>query len=309
MNRREAIFSNSKTYTDTAPCARGHVGLRYTHNYTCVECQALKAKQKKLALSPEEKAVKLEKRNAWQQAKAAKKKLITDAKEAKRQECVKTLMAEIGLDLKIVRQEAKDAGEEFYFTGKPCSQGHICKRHVAGGCYECHLKYRRDNMNKTRAARPEEMKVRKKAEYHRNSAARRPHVSAYGKANREKIRLRSIGYRKRRPEVHREIGATRRARKRHATPPWLTKEMREEIKAMHKQAAAMQAELGVQFDLDHIVQLDGGGAVCGLHVPWNLRIMTHSENTSRPKKFTDSPIARYAPMPLGGGAALEHYQL
>lgn len=308
MNRREAIFSNSKTYTDTAPCARGHVGLRYTHNYTCVECQALKAKQKKLALSPEEKAVKLEKRNAWQQAKAAKKKLITDSKEAKRQEGVKELMASLGLDLKIVRQEAKEAGDEFYFTGKPCAQGHICKRHVAGGCYECHLKHRRDNMKKARSNRPVEIKARKKAEYRKHHESIRAKAKAYRAANPEKARARAASYSKRRPEVRREISSTRRARQRNATPPWLTKEMREEMKAMHRKAVDLQQEFGVQFDLDHIVPLDGR-VVCGLHVPWNLRVITHEANSCRPKIFSEPDIARYAPLPLGGGAVLAHYQL
>jgi len=38
------------------------------------------------------------------------------------------------------RKIAIDKNEEFYFTGKPCKQGHISKRYVKGSiCYECSL--------------------------------------------------------------------------------------------------------------------------------------------------------------------------
>lgn len=294
MTRKEALIAGKNKYDSSTPCLRGHVGERYTRSCVCVICQSAFSKEAE---------------EAGKSAEARKALLLKrKKKESEKLKAAKALMHSLGLDLPLSRNKAMLAGEPFYFSGKPCSNGHVCKRHVAGGCYECNLMHKRENMQRTRASKPEEIKARKKAEYDRNAAKRRPHVSAYGKANREKIRLRSIEYRKRRPEVHREIGATRRARKRHATPPWLTKEMREEIKAMHKQAADMQAEFGVRFEVDHIVNLDGG-IVSGLHVPWNLRVITEAENASRPKIFSEPHLARYAPLPLGGGAALEHYQL
>ncbi|EDV0896058.1 hypothetical protein AAN10_004716 [Salmonella enterica subsp. enterica] len=35
------------------------------------------------------------------------------------------------------RSEAIAAGDDYYFTGKPCRRGHVAKRHVRTGCYEC----------------------------------------------------------------------------------------------------------------------------------------------------------------------------
>ena len=35
------------------------------------------------------------------------------------------------------RSEAISAGDDYYFTGKPCKRGHVAKRHVRTGCYEC----------------------------------------------------------------------------------------------------------------------------------------------------------------------------
>ena len=35
------------------------------------------------------------------------------------------------------REEAIAQGAEFYFTGKPCKNGHIVPRHTSGNCPEC----------------------------------------------------------------------------------------------------------------------------------------------------------------------------
>lgn len=37
----------------------------------------------------------------------------------------------------ITKRAAKAAGLNYYFTGKPCSKGHIAKRHLTGTCSEC----------------------------------------------------------------------------------------------------------------------------------------------------------------------------
>jgi hypothetical protein len=36
---------------------------------------------------------------------------------------------------------AREVGDKFYLTGKPCKHGHLSLRYVSGGCVECtHLK-------------------------------------------------------------------------------------------------------------------------------------------------------------------------
>lgn len=35
------------------------------------------------------------------------------------------------------RAEAKSSGSAFYFTGKPCKNGHVCCRRVSSNCLEC----------------------------------------------------------------------------------------------------------------------------------------------------------------------------
>ena len=308
MTRKEAIEAGLSIYDDGYPCKRGHRSGRYTVNYGCVECQAIQTKRINAEMSPQRVASRLARKRKLSRQKAAAKRAAEAPAKASEERRVKQLMIELGLDLLTVRQEAKDAGEQFYFTGKPCSNGHICKRWVNGGCYECSKAHRRTNMAKVRVERADELKARKKAEYHRNKEKNKPKRKQYNIDNAERLRAIALQYSKENPEVRREISATRRARKRNATPPWLTKEMRAEIKAMHAEANALKAQLGVRFDVDHIVPLDGRH-VSGLHVPWNMRVITHAENISRPKVFSEPHLGLAMPLGLGCGATIECYQL
>lgn len=69
-------------------------------------------------------------------------------------------------------------------------------------------------------------------------------------------------------------------RHRNATPPWLTKEQREQIKHIYLQARVMTKLTGTKYVVDHIIPLRGKN-VCGLHVPWNLEVMTHEANCKK----------------------------
>ena len=62
-----------------------------------------------------------------------------------------------------------------------------------------------------------------------------------------------------------------------ATPPWLTEEMSMEMKALYE--SRQEGE-----HVDHIVPLKGD-TVCGLHVPWNLQIITDKENYAKSNKY------------------------
>lgn len=37
----------------------------------------------------------------------------------------------------ITKQHARESGLKHYFTGQPCSRGHLAKRHLTGTCVEC----------------------------------------------------------------------------------------------------------------------------------------------------------------------------
>lgn len=37
----------------------------------------------------------------------------------------------------VTKQQARDSGLNYYFTGKPCSRGHVSRRHLTGTCADC----------------------------------------------------------------------------------------------------------------------------------------------------------------------------
>lgn len=78
--------------------------------------------------------------------------------------------------------------------------------------------------------------------------------------------------------------AKRRSIKLQASPPWLTKAQHEEIKDMYRQAKELEKIFfNRKFHVDHIIPLQGKD-VCGLHVPWNLQILTAEENIAKSNK-------------------------
>jgi hypothetical protein len=80
------------------------------------------------------------------------------------------------------------------------------------------------------------------------------------------------------------LNAKREATKLHATPKWLTGEQCREIEAIYILAREKSIEIGIEHHVDHIVPLQGKN-VRGLHVPWNLQILTESENCAKKNKY------------------------
>lgn len=78
--------------------------------------------------------------------------------------------------------------------------------------------------------------------------------------------------------------AKRRARKLNAMPVWLTEEHHQQIQAIYDQRSDLTEEHGIAYDVDHIVPLQNP-YVCGLHVPWNLQILTSTENQQKSNNF------------------------
>lgn len=69
-----------------------------------------------------------------------------------------------------------------------------------------------------------------------------------------------------------------------ATPAWLTAEHRKQISAIYFLSVQKTEETGVKHEVDHIVPISGK-LVCGLHVPWNLRVIPRLENIRKSNKL------------------------
>ena len=77
--------------------------------------------------------------------------------------------------------------------------------------------------------------------------------------------------------------ALREERMRDATPPWLTKEQRTKMELVYRDAAELTLLTGVRHEVDHIRPIKGRKS-CGLHVPWNLQVLTWRENSLKRNK-------------------------
>ena len=94
------------------------------------------------------------------------------------------------------------------------------------------------------------------------------YFAEYAKANRGKVNAKWM---------------RREAAKKCRTPSWLTPEMNKEIEIEYSLAAWCTEVMGENYHVDHIVPLQGK-TVSGLHVPWNLRVISVKENRMKSNK-------------------------
>ena len=76
----------------------------------------------------------------------------------------------------------------------------------------------------------------------------------------------------------------RRIKKKSALIKSLTRDDYYEMESIYEVARLMTELFDETFHVDHIVPLQHK-LVCGLHVPWNLQIITAKENLSKSNKF------------------------
>lgn len=108
--------------------------------------------------------------------------------------------------------------------------------------------------------------------------------SAYYDEHRNELIEYQLNHAKDNPGMYNARAMQRHADKLLRTPKWLTKEQLAEIKVFYVKAAHLTRKYGYKYEVDHIVPLRGK-KISGLHVPWNLRIVTKSENCRKSNKF------------------------
>lgn len=186
------------------------------------------------------------------------------------------------------RAEAKAVGAKYYFTGEPCKHGHIAPRKTKGACVEC-LKAEWAQALETRAEyfkeynKSEAGQKAKQEYYERNKTA----VIAAAQARPDEAKnAYKKKYKEANPDLYKELVSLRRRRFRDATPKWLSAEQKMEIRLKYRLAIELSRATGVRHAVDHEVPLQGED-VCGLHVPWNLRVITQDENLKKSNKLVD----------------------
>jgi len=108
----------------------------------------------------------------------------------------------------------------------------------------------------------------------------------YRKANSDKIKEYAKEYAKDNPDKRNALAAKRRSKRLQATPPWLTNEHLSAIRDFYTESKTLEKTTGIKHHVDHIVPLQGKN-VCGLHVPWNLQVLSASENIAKKNHYPD----------------------
>jgi len=90
--------------------------------------------------------------------------------------------------------------------------------------------------------------------------------------NKEKVKARSAAH-----------SRTRQAKKRKACPSWVNVD---HIQAFYSLRQRVSDLTGVEHHVDHYYPLQGK-TVCGLHVPWNLHVITADENIKKGNKMPE----------------------
>ena len=184
------------------------------------------------------------------------------------------------------RAEAKAQGAKFYFTGEPCKHGHIAARKTKGVCVEClKVEWAQGNIiradyfkqyNKSNAGGEAKQRY-----YEKNRAQVIARAQARPAVEKQAYKSK---YKQSNPDLYKTLTSFRRRRFRDATPPWLTRKQKSEIRQLYQIAITMSKTTGERYVVDHIIPLHGE-AVCGLHVPWNLRVITQGENLRKSNKL------------------------
>lgn len=222
----------------------------------------------------------------------------------------------------ITREDARVRGMARFYTGVPCKHGHDVERNLNNSCCECErlrsLRYSRENKDKRKAyakdnhervtakrqqwardnantinrqkrsryrADPEPHRERRRRYYADNREIERERWRIWRELSREYLKQYWVENR----EDYAKRSRLRRAQMKLATPVWLTEAQRTEMKYRQEEAKAISVDTGVLHHVDHIVPLQSN-IVCGLHVPWNLRIITAQENAEK-GNFLDQALA------------------
>jgi len=174
--------------------------------------------------------------------------------------------------------EARTVGARYYCTGKPCKFGHQSPRFVSNRqCFTCSQLDRLE-------IDPNEMR-RRWRQYDKNRGNRNEYWREHYRKNAYILNRARVCRPSHRAALRRS--KTERGRLLNlANTCRDSDEARSEIDAIYDKSRTMTVETGMAHSVDHIIPLIHE-KVCGLHVPWNLQILTASENSKKGNRWAD----------------------
>jgi hypothetical protein len=133
-------------------------------------------------------------------------------------------------------------------------------------------------------ANPEKVKAAKRKYALKNADAVKERIRIWREKNKEKMELARKSWAERNPHNHLARTRKRQAAKIQRTPKWLTKDDFWLIEEAYSLAALRTKMFGFQWDVDHIVPLQGK-KVSGLHVPDNIQVIPAKQNYQKGNSY------------------------
>jgi hypothetical protein len=167
------------------------------------------------------------------------------------------------------------------------NQCKACERKASLAYEEANREKRRQEKKEFYQANIDKEKQRKREFYAKNLEKEKARAARWREENREYLREKDRKDTKERPAYFCYKTQKRHAAKLQRTPKWLTEQQLKDIQTEYELSAWCSKVMGVKYNVDHIVPLQGKN-VCGLHVPWNLRVIPASDNFKKSNKFHDN---------------------
>lgn len=173
----------------------------------------------------------------------------------------------------ISKADAKAAGLKRYFTGAPCSRGHVAERYIHGRCVPCAIA----KSAEWRVKNPDRYRRQAAAHYAKNADATKERARIWHAANRVRAQEISREWARRHVDEMRFYRMASRARKFNCVSDLTIGEMRD---VLSEQPSCRYCASEDALTIDHIVPL----AKRGPNTKTNIQVLCNSCNSSKQDK-------------------------